>query len=55
MEVQPINQEIFKRIYRRQVKKEVYGRPVGVAVIHDGSLVLADNAGNTIWKVSAKK
>ncbi|WPQ61386.1 hypothetical protein SIO70_23795 [Chitinophaga sancti] len=31
---------------------EVYGRPVGVAVAKDGSLLVADDAGNTIWKVS---
>ena len=40
-----------------QDKKEVYGRPVGVAVMPDGSLLVADDAGNRIWKVSvdAKK
>ncbi|HWJ89527.1 MAG TPA: sorbosone dehydrogenase family protein [Flavisolibacter sp.] len=36
-------------------KNEVYGRPVGVAVMADGSLLVADDAGNTIWRVSAKK
>ncbi len=36
-------------------KKEVYGRPVGVTVIQDGSLLVADDAGNTIWKVTATK
>lgn len=34
-------------------KNEVYGRPVGVATMKDGSLLVADDAGNTIWKVSA--
>jgi glucose/arabinose dehydrogenase len=34
-------------------KNEVYGRPVGVATMQDGSLLVADDAGNTIWKVSA--
>ena len=33
-------------------KKEVYGRPVGVAVLKDGSLLVADDAGNKIWRVS---
>lgn len=33
-------------------KKEVYGRPVGVAVLPDGSLLVADDAGNKIWRVS---
>lgn len=34
---------------------EVYGRPVGVAVLQDGSLLVADDAGNRIWRVSVKK
>ncbi|MBA4198115.1 MAG: L-sorbosone dehydrogenase [Chitinophaga sp.] len=36
-------------------KNEAYGRPVVVFVTADGSLLVADDAGNTIWKVSAKK
>jgi glucose/arabinose dehydrogenase len=35
-------------------KKEVYGRPVGIAVLRDGSLLVAGDAGNTIWQVSVK-
>ena len=34
-------------------KAEVRGRPVGVAVLEDGSMLLADDAGNTIWQVRA--
>ena len=34
-------------------KSEVYGRPVGVAVIKDGSMLVADDAGDAIWRVSA--
>lgn len=34
---------------------EAYGRPVGVALLPDGSLLVADDAGNTIWRVSANK
>lgn len=33
---------------------EVYGRPVGVAVAADGSLLVADEPSNTIWRVSAQ-
>lgn len=33
---------------------DVYGRPVGVAVTPDGALLVADDAGNTIWRVAAK-
>ncbi|TSD63513.1 sorbosone dehydrogenase family protein [Inquilinus sp. KBS0705] len=35
-------------------KQEVYGRPVGVAVAKDGSLLVADDSGNKIWRVRAK-
>lgn len=33
---------------------EAYGRPVGVAVASDGSLLVADEPGNTVWRVSAR-
>jgi glucose/arabinose dehydrogenase len=36
-------------------KAQVYGRPVDVTVMNDGSLLVNDDSGNTIWKVSAKK
>jgi glucose/arabinose dehydrogenase len=36
-------------------KNEVYGRPVGVAVLNDGSLLVADDGGNMIWRVSYNK
>lgn len=35
-------------------ESEVYGRPVGIAVLQDGSMLVADDAGNTVWRVSAK-
>ena len=38
-----------------ETKKEVYGRPVGVAIAKDGSLLVADDAGNRIWRVSVVK
>jgi len=31
---------------------EAYGRPVGVAVAKDGALLVADEPGNTVWRVS---
>jgi glucose/arabinose dehydrogenase len=34
---------------------EVYGRPVGVAVMPDGSLIVADDAGGKVWRVSARR
>jgi glucose/arabinose dehydrogenase len=35
-------------------KAEVYGRPVAVTVMNDGSLLVNDDSGDTIWKVTAK-
>jgi glucose/arabinose dehydrogenase len=33
-------------------QNEVHGRPVGVAEDREGALLVADDAGNTIWRVS---
>ena len=33
---------------------QVYGRPVGVTTLPDGSLLVNDDDGNTIWRVSAE-
>ena len=33
-------------------KKEVYGRPVGVAVTPDGALLVSDDGANVIWRIS---
>lgn len=34
---------------------EVYGRPAGVTVLADGSLLVADDASGVIWRVAVKK
>jgi glucose/arabinose dehydrogenase len=34
---------------------EVHGRPVGVTVATDGSLFVADDGANKVWRVSVKK
>jgi glucose/arabinose dehydrogenase len=34
---------------------KAYGRPVGVVTLPDGSLLVADDAGNKLWRVSAAK
>jgi glucose/arabinose dehydrogenase len=34
--------------------KSVWGRPVGVAVTHDGSLLVSDDESGSIWRVSYK-
>ena len=36
-------------------KDKVYGRPVGVVELHDGSLLVTDDVTNTIWKVSVEE
>jgi len=38
-----------------EAKAEVYGRPVAVTVMNDGSLLVNDDSGNTIWKVTANR
>ena len=38
-----------------EAKAEVYGRPVAITVMNDGSLLVNDDSGNTIWKVTANK
>jgi len=35
-----------------QSTSEVHGRPVGIAVTNDGSILISDDTSNTIWKVS---
>ena len=36
-----------------RVNDKYYGRPVGVQIARDGSLLVADDVGNTIWRVTA--
>lgn len=38
-----------------EAKSEVYGRPVGVAFDQGGNLLVADDSGDTLWIVKAKK
>jgi glucose/arabinose dehydrogenase len=33
--------------------REAFGRPVGVAIDRTGALLVADDAGNTVWRVTA--
>ena len=35
-----------------QAKGKVYGRPVGIAVLPDGSILVADDTSNKIWRVA---
>lgn len=34
-------------------KEIAFGRPVGVAIAADGALLVADDVGNTIWRVAS--
>jgi glucose/arabinose dehydrogenase len=36
-------------------KSRVHGRPVGIAVLKDGSMLVSDDASNTIWRVTVAK
>jgi glucose/arabinose dehydrogenase len=36
-------------------KREVWGRPTGVFVMKDGSLLVSDDGGDKIWRISYKK
>jgi glucose/arabinose dehydrogenase len=36
-------------------KDEVYGRPLGIVAMNDGSLLVSDDKTNTIWRVSVVK
>jgi glucose/arabinose dehydrogenase len=34
--------------------ENVWSRPVGVAVAHDGALLVSEDGNGTIWRVSAR-
>lgn len=36
-------------------KEKVHGRPVGLAVMPDGSLLVADDVNGIIWRVTADR
>lgn len=48
-------QDFLTGFIANEEKAEVYGRPVDVTVMNDGSLLVNDDSGNTIWRVSANK
>jgi glucose/arabinose dehydrogenase len=47
------SQDFLTGFVAKLTKGEVYGRPVGVALAKDGSLLVADDTSNCIWRVSA--
>lgn len=46
-------QDFLTGFIANAAKSEVYGRPVGIAVLPDGALLVADDASNVIWKIQA--
>jgi glucose/arabinose dehydrogenase len=36
-------------------ERKVWGRPVGVAVAHDGALLMTDDVSNTLWRIAPAK
>jgi len=48
-------EDILTGFIADESKFEAYGRPVGVTVAPDGALLVADDSGGKVWRVSAKK
>jgi len=48
-------EDILTGLIADESKFEAHGRPVGVTVAPDGSLLVADDSGGKVWRVSAKK
>src|SRR5262245_5844016 len=48
-------EDILTGFIANEKTSEVYGRPVGVTEEPDGSLLVADDAGGKIWRVTAKR
>ncbi len=45
-------QDFLTGFIANSANSQVYGRPVGVAFAQDGSMLVADDAGKTIWRVT---
>jgi glucose/arabinose dehydrogenase len=48
-------QEFLKGWMLSPDKAEVWGRPTGVFQMQDGSLLVSDDGGNKIWRISYKQ
>ena len=48
-------EDILTGFIASESKFEAYGRPVGVTVTPDGSLLVADDSGDKVWRVSLKR
>ncbi len=47
-------QEFLTGFIANESKAEVYGRPVCVMVLHDGSLLVSDDGSDTVWQIVQK-
>ena len=47
-------EDFMTGFFRNEKEKEVHGRPVNLTTMPDGSLLLADDSGNTVWRVTYK-
>ena len=48
-----LGQDFLTGFIANEETSEVYGRPAGLAVLPDGSLLVSDDVSRTIWRVSA--
>jgi glucose/arabinose dehydrogenase len=48
-------EDVLTGFIKNEDTNEVYGRPVGIAQLADGSLVVVDDGGHCVWRVSAAK
>ena len=48
-------EDILTGFIASESKFEAYGRPVGVTVTPDGSVLVADDSGDKVWRVSVKR
>ena len=48
-------QDFLTGFIANEKNSTVYGRPVGVAFTHDGAMLVADDSGKTIWRITKNK
>ena len=48
-------EDVLTGFIKNEDTNEVYGRPVGLATLADGSILVVDDGGNCVWRVHAAK
>jgi len=48
-------EDVLTGFIKNEETNEVYGRPVGLATLADGSILIVDDGGNCVWRISAAK